>query len=202
MLIFSYTISFATAVIEYFTTGRNVVIIPYALIVPLVLIIPRILARTLFSRQVTRRWLLDMERLQCAILLLNAPASLWLHQMGFQYDRFLHFWVGVLCVPWFYLMYVAIRRAIAPSYTYQYASITALVCALGVVSVFSWEWYQHTVDTVFGTALFHDAKQLIIIDFWEDIAFGLFGMLAGLYLLSTLELRWRHTHFQHTQSID
>lgn len=183
MLAFSIAISWLAAALEHFDgTQRLVVVIPYALVVPLVLLVPRAAYRYLRSA-VTPLWLASIERLQLYIFALNAPASLWFHHMGFQYDRYLHFMVGALLVPYFFLWYVAIRRRIAPRYMFRIASFILMTAYIGIVSVFAWELYQHTVDTLFGTQLFFDSRQPITVDFWEDIFFGLLGMCVGFIYL-------------------
>lgn len=200
MLIVSVFITLLTAAFELFNGHRGVVIIPYAMIVPLVLITPRALHARVFSAVTTQRWLRRMETIQLLILMLNAPASLWFHSWGFQYDRFLHFWVGVLCVPWAYLLFGALRRRWFPRYEFRFARFALVVSIIGIVGVFAWELYQHTVDMLFGTRLFYDSKQPIEVDFWEDVIFGLMGMLGGLYLVRTVLVNWEESCFIQTSA--
>jgi len=101
MIIASLAISIITALIEFFTTGRNVILISYGIVIPFFILLPRIFIRfdSGIKKVVGIEWVRKIEFFTFFIIIFNAPASLILHDLGFQYDRLLHF-----VVPFFSLI--------------------------------------------------------------------------------------------------
>ena len=58
---------------------------------------------------------------------------------------------------------------------------TLPILFVGILCLFLWEGLQFVSDQIFGTHLFADAVQDIYIDFWEDVLFGSFGLIAGYF---------------------
>ncbi len=188
MVFVSIIISFATAMIEFFIGQRLVVIIPYAFIVPILLLVPRILAATvpaiknngLPAQAGSGPWLLRIELLSFFVLVFNAPASLFFHKMGFQYDRFLHFAAGFLMFLIFFHLCSLFVKGGANNHKNRILFVSVIVIFLGN---FFWEGLQHTTDDIFGTKLFFDIKQSANRDFLEDVIFGFSGMLAAVFYI-------------------
>ncbi len=174
-------ITYGTVLIEWLTTQRGVVLIPYGIVNPLLAFIPRALYYSTLKGQVTRRWLSTLELLIVFMLLINAPASLWWHEMGFQYDRFLHFGAAFLAVPILVLLIGGFRRSLS-------AALRPTLILM-FIALFAWEGFQYTSDILFGTQLFHDSVQSIQRDFTEDIIFGALGIITALPLIRHLVAR-------------
>ena len=190
MIIISIALSFITALIEFIERGKMIIIIPYGLVVPFFLLLPRLIYTTsvTFKKLVNVQWLNRIEQISFVILLLNAPASLILHDLGFQYDRFLHFAGGALVFAIAVLIYLPIDKKI---FRGQTRKMRVLVVSFGVilVGVFIWEGYQYVADALFGTNLFSDAVQEINVDFWEDIIFGELGIITA-FVYFKHQTRW------------
>ncbi|GMQ95160.1 MAG: hypothetical protein BMS9Abin13_272 [Patescibacteria group bacterium] len=186
MIIISIFISISTAVVELFTAGEaTVVFYSYAFVVPLIILIPhaaRAVNRELQERT-TERWLLWMDRIVFGIVAINIPGSIYLHDAGIQYDRFVHFGGAFLLFFMLVLLYLSFYGEKTGG---KKQRITALVLSffLLFVGLFLWEVYQYTVDQIFGTQLFFDVAQSIQVDFWEDIFFGLLGISTALFYTS------------------
>ncbi len=178
-------LSLAAASFEFFTSRSTEVLVSYGLIVPLLSMAPRfILGRILEGRGVSgKRWLAKAESLIFLIVLFNAPGSLFFHGMEFQYDRFLHFSMGIASTALVFVMLMVIMRA-AGLRAESKGRVLFLAFVLTFVGLFAWEGLQFTVDKVFSTRLFSDTTQPIVIDFWEDIVFGFVGVLLGLWYSS------------------
>ncbi len=176
MLILSVIISVSAALYEFFTTERLVVMIPYGFIVPILLILPRLFYKfnSQLKNQVTKDWLKYVELICFFIVALNAPGSLWLHKMGFQYDRFLHFFIAFFSLMILFLFLLPYRGDLKGKNNI----IIITVFVLGVF-VFLWEYLQYFIDESFGTKLFFDVNQTEKMDFIEDVIFGFLGLCAG-----------------------
>lgn len=179
MFFVSTTISIITAAVEFFTKGRMVIVVVYAFIAPVLLLSPRIILRlnSGIKNNVNGNWLKNMEHLGLIVLILNAPASLILHEMGFQYDRFLHFGAAFFLFLFFLLLYLPIKANKEKIPGKRMAIF--LILLLLFIGLFFWEGLQHGIDHVFATKFFYDAEQDIRVDFAEDIFFGFLGILAG-----------------------
>jgi hypothetical protein len=180
MVFISIIVSFVTATIEFFIGRRLVVIVPYAFIVPILLLVPRVLAAKVsaIKNNGGRPWLLRVELLSFFVLVFNAPASLFFHKMGFQYDRFLHLAGGFLAFLIFLQLYAPFVPDGANSRKKKVLFISIVVVFLGN---FLWEGLQHTIDDIFGTKLFFDVGQSANRDFLEDVIFGFLGTLAAVF---------------------
>lgn len=169
-------ISWLTAIIELLTSQKMVVYLPYGLIVPLLILLPRIVYK--YNKNVRRKFNIELvnniDYLVLGLVLVCAPGSLWWHEMGFQYDRLLHFATNVLNVP---LAILVIAGLGIEKRKKAFILATILVFA----GLFLFEGFQYSMDAVFGTQLFHDAVQNINKDVFEDIIFGVLGGLVGLY---------------------
>ena len=176
-LILALAISWSAAIIELLTTERMMICVSYGIIVPILIFVPRIIYK--FHKGIRSRFNIKLvTSIECLILLqiiLNAPASLWWHSMGFQYDRLLHFAVSMINVP----LGILIISAFVMGSSKKILGITVGMAIMGLML---FEGYQYSVDMVFGTQLFHDATQNIRIDVMEDIVLGILGVVAGVYL--------------------
>ena len=190
MIVVSIALSFITALIEFFGRGETIIIVSYGLVVPFFLLLPRIvyIVSAALKKLVNNQWLRRIEQISFVILLLNVPASLILHDLGFQYDRFLHFASGALVFALAVLIYLPIDRKI---FRGRINKIRVLTVALVVIfaGIFIWEGYQYAADVLFGTSLFSDAVQEINVDFWEDIIFGAVGILVA-FIYFRRRQRW------------
>lgn len=178
-------ITWGTALAEYFSFGRLYVTVPYAFVIPVFVILPRALYYT-YARARNRasaEWLAKMERALFIIVGLNAPASLYLHNLGFQYDRFLHFAMGAVYFYAFVLLIAIFFEH--PDILMRGTPFVALIVG-GIAMAFLWEGSQYTLDQLFGIHLFSDRVQDIKRDFWEDI---IFGILGGIITLTYLKHR-------------
>lgn len=190
----SLALSWGAALVEFFGRGKTVVFIPYAIVVPIVLLLPRFLWRVLPSlrRSWDGAWLASVQRVNLALVAFNIPGSLWLHAMGIQYDRFLHFAVGIATVFLLSLLALGFEQMFLGRVLKK--DILIWSGAFMLIGVFLWELLQFTIDRASGSRLFYDVAQDIRADFIEDIAFGLLGSLVGLWWVHrSLFERWsRH----------
>jgi len=183
MLKLSILISILTSFIESFTSQRLDIIIPYGIIVPAILFLPRLYLFQKFKNVVRTKWTPSIERINFFMLAVNAPASLILHELGFQYDRLLHFVVAFLAFQALILLFLPIYNIFNKK---QITKFKALIFAFTIsfIGIFLWEAYQYIFDIGFGTHLFSDASQDITVDFWEDIIFGFLGILTALWYVN------------------
>ncbi|MEK9179797.1 MAG: hypothetical protein AAB897_00055 [Patescibacteria group bacterium] len=180
MLSFSLVLSWAAALIEFFGRGKSIVFIPYGIVIPLVLLVPRILLfwSPRFREGTGVDWLKKVERLIFLILFLNVPGSLYLHDIGLQYDRFLHLVVGFLSALLLFHFVAPAEKLFAP----HMRKITTLELAFTIlfVGLFFIEGVELFTDYSFGTnEIFGDVAQPLFVDFWEDIMFGFTGIVLG-----------------------
>ena len=175
----SLLISFLTSAAEFLNGDRWSVIIPYALVVPIFLCLPRFVFVPYLRPAVNGSWLEKVELSLFSILILNAPASLWFHKMGFQYDRFLHAFSALFVFLIAVLVFIAWKQKNNRIVTAKNSTLPILF--VGVLCLFLWEGFQFSSDQIFGTYLFADAVQDIYVDFWEDILFGSFGLFGGYF---------------------
>jgi hypothetical protein len=161
-LTISLILSLGTALFEYWRGGEMVVIVSYGVIVPFLVIG----AKFIFEKG--RKF----ELLILFSIIFNAPASLFFHNIGFQYDRFLHFAMGLISAIFLALL---LKKRSMPMY---------LIFSILFVGVFAWEGLQFSVDQIFGTKVFFDIVQPIEVDVLEDIVFGLSGVIVGLFYVN------------------
>ncbi len=191
-LILTLTVSFLTVAAEYFWKDGKVVLIAYGLINPFLAFIPRIFIKfsSRFRNSIGNGWLRKMEFHIFLAMLINAPGSLFFHGVApqYEYDRFLHFAGGIflpvlslgILIPVLKMYGINIRRT--KVIWFGFFAITA--------GLFVFEFYQFSVDKIFGTHLFWDGAQPIQNDFTEDIVFGFIGMLIGLARMRKSDLSW------------
>jgi len=178
MVIVGLMISILTSVYEVFTQQRGVVWISYGFINPLLLLLPRIIyyrwswIRERASVVLVKR----VELLGTLILAVSVPGSLFFHDIGVQYDRFIHFSTGILLIfmaslsaSIFYKNHLDNKKHIL-----KWSGMAVFV------GFFLFEFFQFSTDKIFGTHLFFDLKQKITIDVTEDISFATFGLIFGL----------------------
>ncbi|MBZ9577585.1 hypothetical protein KJA13_00920 [Patescibacteria group bacterium] len=184
MIIASLAISIATALIELFTKGRGIVIIPYGFVIPLLILLPRFFYYfdAKIKKTVKVEWMKKIEYFAFFIVLLSAPASLILHDLGFQYDRFLHFAVAFFALIIFSLLWLPVMKISGEEVKKR--NLLLYLFAVLFVALFLWEILQYNIDQLFGTKLFFDAKQEIKVDFLEDILFGAAGLIAAVIYLN------------------
>ena len=180
MIIASLFASVATVLIELFTRGRGIVLVSYGFVVLLLILLPRFFYYfdANIKKTVKIEWVKKIEHFGFFIVILNAPASLILHKLGFQYDRFLHFSVAFFAFIIFLLLWLPVMKINGEELKRR----KLLICLFLVlfVSLFLWEILQYNIDQIFGTKLFFDTEQEIKIDFLEDILFGTCGLLAAV----------------------
>ncbi len=179
-LVLSLLICFGATMYEFLHGDELLIKISYGIVIPLLILIPRfvLIRNTQFKNLVGINWLRDVEFILVFILLFNTPASLFWHDMDFQYDRFLHFMIGFLLVPLLALLLRSILEFFGDKISKR--KLPWLTFVLLLVALFIWEWYQFSLDNMFGTKTFSDSTQLIVVDFWEDILFGFLGAVLGL----------------------
>ena len=178
MLIIGIIISLLTSVYELLTQQRGVVWIIYGFVNPLLLLLPRV-AYYHWGQIMKRTTVALIKRIElfgALIIVVSVPGSLFLHDMGVQYDRFIHFSTGIL------LVYMAslIASAFYESHSDNKKHILKWSGIAVFIGFFLFELFQSYVDMIFGTHLFFDLKQDIVIDVTEDILFATFGLVLGL----------------------
>lgn len=117
-----------------------------------------------------------LELFGALIIAFNAPGSLFLHAMGIQYDRVLHFVMGMIVI----FAAVTILSAFYEKPEVNKKQILVWSGVIVLFGLFLFEWWQFTADRLFGSQLFFDTEQNIKTDFWEDILFGTTGLVTGL----------------------
>lgn len=112
---------------------------------------------------------------------LNALSSLILHEMGFQYDRFLHFSDGFLAfiiAVLIFILFWALKKEQEINKNKIILSFIAIF-----TGIFFYELLQYSIDRLFGTQLFFDIKQSIEIDVREDIILSFLGLIfSAIYV--------------------
>ncbi|MDA1038500.1 MAG: hypothetical protein O2877_02305 [bacterium] len=179
ILFITIAICFITVIIEFFLKGKLVIIIPYGIVIPLLVLLPRFFFYPRFKNIVSATWLKHLEIILLFVVLINAPASLWFHDLGFQYDRFLHFFAAFLAT-------LFIIRFFSPLFETRSTWYLLGILTVLVSLTFVWEGLQWSIDMFFNTYLFHDSKQIITIDFWEDISFGSLGAALAVLFTKTI----------------
>ena len=184
MIIASLAISIITALIEFFTTGRNVILISYGIVIPFFILLPRIFIRfdPGIKKVVGIEWVRKIEFFTFFIIIFNAPASLILHDLGFQYDRLLHFVVPFFSLIIFSLLWLPVMKIKRKEIKKR--RFLLYIFAVLFIGLFLWEALQYNIDQLFGTKLFFDVKQEIKVDFLEDIFFGTCGLFAAIIYLN------------------
>jgi hypothetical protein len=183
MIILSLIVSIATAVIEFFLKNKGVVIIPYGIIIPLALLLPRFFyyIDPKIKNVVSFNWVRKIDFFAFFIVAFNAPGSLILHDLNFQYDRLLHFAAAFFSIIVFFLLWLPVKKIKGKEIRKRKYLIFVFVVLF--FALFLWESVQYTIDQIFGTKLFYDPSQSKIVDSSEDVFFGFWGLIAGtLYL--------------------
>ncbi len=183
MIVVSLGVCFITALIEVLTKSRGVVFISYGVVIPLVLLLPRFFYK--FDKKVrqtvSKEWIKRLDFFSFFTVLFNAPASLILHELNFQYDRFLHFSVAGFGLIIFFLLWLPVAKIkgkkIGKTFLIQ-------IFFISLFGIFLWEGLQYSIDQIAGTKLFFDYSQTIMIDFSEDIIFGTIGLLLALLYIN------------------
>lgn len=184
MLIASLVASMAAVLIELFTKGRGIVLVSYAFIIPLLILLPRILYRfdAKIKKTVKAEWPRKIEYFGFFIILSNIPASLILHDLGFQYDRFLHFAAAFFALIIFLLLWLPVMKINGEEI--KKSSLLLYLFFILFIGLFLWELLQYNIDQLFSTKLFFDAGQEIKVDVFEDIFFGTCGLFAAIFYLN------------------
>jgi len=182
MIIITILTSLIVAVVDYVVEGRMTIVVnSYGFVVPVLVLLPHI-ACTVSDKVATyisKEWLRRFDWYAFFIIAINIPGSIYFHDLGIQYDRFIHFgsvFFGTLLVLIFYLLIqIQIRkRHTLKSYTLLFSLVFVFA------GLFLWEAYQYTIDAVFGSKIFYDASQSIVLDVKEDILFGLAGLILAI----------------------
>ena len=184
MIIASLAISIVTVLIELFTKNRGIVFASYGIVMPILIFLPRFLYKfdTKIKKVVRIEWVKKIEYFSFFIILLNAPASLILHDLSFGYDRFLHFAAAFFALIIFFLLWLPVMKINGEEIKKR--NLLLYLFAILFIALFIWEILQYNIDQVFGTKLFFDAKQEIKVDFLEDILFGTSGLLVALFYVN------------------
>ena len=180
MIIASLFASVATVLIELFTKDRGIVLVSYGFVILLLILLPRFFYYfdANIKKTVKKEWVKKLEYFGFFIVILNAPASLILHKLGFQYDRFLHFSAAFFAFIVFLLLWLPVMKINGEEI--EKRKLLFYLFAILFVSLFLWEILQYNIDQIFGTKLFFDTEQEIKVDFLEDILFGTCGLLAAV----------------------
>ena len=163
--------------------------VAYAFINPILFLMPRATFSfvPLIRNRLTKEWLKNVERIGLYVLLVNIPGSVYLHELGIQYDRFLHFAAGLL-------VYYAAILLLTPLFTKQLSGNKKKILGINFIAtfigLFIWELIQWSSDQLFGTHLFFDSKQPITLDVTEDIIFGFAGLLIALLIFRHSNKTW------------
>lgn len=175
------------SILALWINPKPVVWMAYAFVDPILFSLPRIIYSSLpaVRARVGMKWIRTVERVGILIILVNAPGSLVLHDLGIQYDRFLHLIVGGLVLLATMLVISAMRGFGASRSKTLFISM-----ALVFVGLFGFEALQFTSDRLFGTQLFHDEVQPIVRDVTEDLAFGTLGLSLTALVLSRSKRAW------------
>ncbi len=175
-------LSVLTAITDAFWLGRLSLIIPYSVIIPGIIIFFWFSANLLIKLKGVERgvWLDRIGFIGLLIVLANAPGSLYLHEFGaqFQYDRFLHIVVPLVLAPLFLIFALLFSKIRQKEFSKK--SVLWTIFAVLFIGLFTWEGFQFMLDKIFSTKLFLDYAKPIVVDFWEDIFFGLTGLLLGM----------------------
>lgn len=179
MIIASLIVCSATALIELIIKSRGVVFIPYGIVIPLFLLLPRFFYKfdKKVKQKVDKRWIRKIDFFSFFIVLVNAPGSLILHELNFQYDRFLHFSAAFFGLIVFFLLWLPVLKEAKKSILIQ-------IFLISLFGLFLWEGIQYSIDQLVGSKLFFDPSQNIIVDFSEDIIFGITGLLLALLYIN------------------
>ena len=195
MFAYSLALVWGAGLIELFTPARMSVLVPYVFIFPILILVPRLILviDKKFKEVVSSEWLKQVEVFIFLILAFNVPGSLVFHDLGFQYDRFLHFVVAFLALLTFSLLWLPVMKVNKEKI--EKKKILIILFLVLFFSLFLWEMAQFSIDYFFNTKLFFDSQQSMILDFSEDILFGILGLIFGIIyinkkwnsLLETLE---------------
>lgn len=167
----------------------TVVFYGYGIVAPILILLPYVIH--LVDRGTTRflstesLWYFGLYALLTVAV--NAPASLYFHPAGIQYDRFVHFAVAFLGFLFLcHLRFLMTEKiAVASVKKFGFLSSSFLIIFAGL---FAWEAYQYAVDALFGSTLFFDVGQHIVTDVREDILYGVAGIATGfLYVWRRFE---------------
>lgn len=184
MIIASLVVSIATVLIEFFTRGRGIIIVSYGFVIPLMVLLPRFFYNfdAKIKKTVRSEWMRKIECFSFFIIVSNAPGGLILHELGFQYDRFLHFAVAFFSFIIFLLLWLPVMKINGEEVKKR--NLLLYLFVILFIGLFLWEILQYNIDQLFGTKLFFDAKQEIEIDFLEDIFFGTCGLLVAVFYVN------------------
>lgn len=138
---------------------RPVIYISYLLIDP-------ILFYSLTSLKILRPVRKRAEKIGALILFLNIPGSLYLHNLGIQYDVPLHFFIGMLG-----LQAAALILPFISKIKFSKLAMIGMVFLGGLI----FEGVQNLSDILFGTNLATDMTQSKPFDFLIDILMNTLG---------------------------
>jgi|GEM_PF-2546579 len=183
MIIASLAISIGTG-LAGFIIDKRIVLVSYCFIIPLALLLPYFFYYfdLKVKKTVNLNWVKKIDFFAFFIVVFNAPGSLFLHDLNFQYDRFLHFAVAFFSLIVFFLLWLPVSKIRCKKVKKR--DFLLIVFIVLFIALFFWESVQYSIDQRFGTKLFFDKNQDIRIDLLEDIIFGLLGLIVGLLYLT------------------
>jgi len=180
--------SFATPIIlsllavfaGYILGAKPVVYWSYGLVNPALMLLLYAASRHReMRRYCSASWLKLTSGVLTIIILLNAPGSVYLHDLGVQYDRFLHFTAAFVALLLLLILLTPLSARRHGTESLDRKKLLQMTFLLLFLGLFLWEGLQWSIDQLFGTRLFFDSTQPIAIDATEDILFGFVGMLLG-----------------------
>lgn len=183
MIIIIILVSVSTAVVDFFVEGTpTIVFYSYAFVVPLIVLVPHVLyvANRRFRERISESWLSWIDRFMFGVIIVNIPGSIYLHDAGIQYDRFIHFGSAFGSFLLFVFLFIAFCHSFT-NISIRAGRILGISFFALFIGLFLWEGFQFKLDQLIGTRLFFDEAQSIDVDFWEDILFGLLGLVAALF---------------------
>lgn len=184
MVIASLSISVITALIGFFVKSKGIIAISYGFVIPLTLLLPRFFYYfdSKVKKVVKIEWVKKLDFFAFFLIIVNAPGSLILHNLDFQYDRFLHFVAAFFALIILFLLWLPAMKVKGKEVQKKHFLIFVFVILF--IALFFWEGLQYSIDYKFGTKLFFDKNQDIKTDFIEDIFFGLSGLIVSLFYLN------------------
>lgn len=181
MLVISIILSISVALISFFSKGYlDVVSNAYGFAIPFAIFIPYIIFKksSFLQKNTTRKWLDYLNYAAFIFILASAPGSLYFHRGGIQYDRVLHF---ICAFAGFFMFSLFLLPFFRPDEKKISKKLFIFIIALiTLAGLFAWEGFQFSLDAIFGTKVFFDISQPIIVDFWEDIFFGTCGTILAI----------------------
>ncbi len=188
----SVLVAWAGAAVGLLLRAEPVVFVAYGIVNPgLIIAFSQMIRHPKLKPYYSDAWKKIANQWLVIILLLNIPGSVYLHSLGIQYDRFLHYtaaFAALIAILIFFSPIMALR--FGTRHLNMWSMLRFAIVAT-FVGLFLWEGLQWSIDQVFGTQLFHDAVQPITQDATEDVLFGFLGMLTASFYVAKSKRFWK-----------